>query len=182
MKTGTQLKSSPFKFKMSAHVALKTRINRFTSSVSLQKKKSLKKLPTHVTNYIVINDKKMMVPYSGVMDSEFSRWIRNRDKRCLKCGSTEDLTNSHFHGRDHSGTRYHQKNCDTLCKWCHSIWEYEKKPGQEYYEWKLRQLGEVKFKELEQLANTKVLRYDAIVECMKFLADNPINNLKEINI
>ena len=65
-------------------------------------------------------------------DAKFSEWIRERDKKCLRCGTTENLTCSHFWSRSKSALRYEPDNCIALCAWkCH-IYGWEKEKQGEY--------------------------------------------------
>lgn len=115
-------------------------------------------------------------------DSKMSNFVIARDGRCLRCQSTYDLTNSHFHGRAISATRYDAENCDTLCKWCHTHWEIMKQPGQEYYEWKVNQIGELHFIYLEAKAKTYYSRTQSIKDCMELLGSSPPRVMGEIII
>lgn len=106
---------------------------------------------------------------------EFSIWVRKRDGKCLRCGTEENLTNSHFHGRSHSATAFHPDNCDTLCLLCHAEWETEKGEGKEYWKWKIERMGAARFREMEILAAATHNEYDAIRDCMRFLAGEIID-------
>lgn len=176
MKNGPPLKSTPFKKKPyvpGKHYGLK-------KTSSLQSYGTLRKVGRPTFSYKVkIGEKKVLIWFSARADSEFSRWIRNRDKKCLLCGGTEKLTNSHFHGRDNSLTRYHPLNCDTFCEPCHSLMEHEKNEGQQYYIFKLKQIGQEKFAQLAEMATKIISRETVIIDCMKFLL---INNHKNNDI
>lgn len=111
-------------------------------------------------------------------DSKFSMYIRDRDKRCQKCGTNETLTCSHFNNREHSTTRFDPENNDTFCLLCHSEIEILKKPGQWYYEWKRNQLGETKFLALHERGKQEGNRLISIIGCMYLLKDF---NIKEIS-
>ena len=98
-------------------------------------------------------------------DTLFSRFIRLRDKACKRCGRRGEgaegisgLHCSHFHSRRKEGTRFDEKNCDTLCFSCHQAWEHEKidRTGslRDYGTWKLAQLGKFEFDLLMLRANT----------------------------
>lgn len=102
-------------------------------------------------------------------DAEFSKWIRNRDKVCMRCGTTKNLTCSHFWVRQHSATRYDPDNCVAVC-WmpCHK-YHWEKEKHGDYRDFMLKRLGEEKYKELEKRARSIYPRYNAIVDCMKLL-------------
>lgn len=100
-------------------------------------------------------------------DILLSKYIRERDGKCVRCGKLTGLTNSHFWSRIHSATRYDPDNCDALC-WlpCHYTWEHEKQG--EYRDFKLRQLGPKRYKALEARARSSVARSEAIA---RFLAE-----------
>lgn len=103
-------------------------------------------------------------------DRNYSTHIIKRDgEKCLRCNCISFLSNSHFHGRSHSATRYDDENCDCLCVWCHTILEALKNTGEEYYEWKLKQLGAERFRLLAERANSVFPRTLAIQNCMILL-------------
>ena len=89
-------------------------------------------------------------------DALFSRWIRKRDGKCMRCGSKvgynpdgEPIThqNSHYWGRRNWGVRFDPENCDTLCFYCHQQWggDYRR----DYEAFKRKQLGEISYRNLE---------------------------------
>ena len=94
-------------------------------------------------------------------DEMFSRYIRLRDKRCVRCGRRgEDDANgdsiiglqcSHFFGRARESTRFDPENCDALCCGCHQYWGSTNTEA--YREFKIRQLGDEGFKKLTIRAN-----------------------------
>lgn len=94
-------------------------------------------------------------------DKYFSRWIRERDGKCLNCGTTERLTCSHYYRRGHSSTRWDPKNCITLCLFCHSEWEG---PKYIYTQHMIDWLGEEELLKLEKKAGTFMKRSDAVAE------------------
>lgn len=103
-------------------------------------------------------------------DLEFSRYIRNRDGKCVACGKTLNearLSCSHFWSRRHSATRYDPDNCDTLC-WvpCHKYqWENEKQGR--YREYMMKKLGPEGYNLLQKKALLTVNRKDAILAWME---------------
>ena len=105
-------------------------------------------------------------------DALFSKWIRERDGKCIRCGKTEYLQNSHFWPRGRSGTRYDPLNCDTLCYGCHygnnNGWERMKQG--EYRTFKLNQLGAEAYAKLEERANVLFPRKKAIEEFMAWFS------------
>lgn len=105
-------------------------------------------------------------------DTEFSKWIRARDGKCIRCGKTEFLQNSHYWARANSATRYHPDNCIALCYGCHygnriQGWEYNKQGA--YRDYMIKWLGEAKYKELEDKSKITYPRSDAIRDCMGLL-------------
>jgi len=119
-----------------------------------------------------------------LLDEVFRFYIKCRDDwQCQVCGAgfqvgNEWLDCSHFHRVSHKGTSCHEDNCDAFCRWCHTKLEKLKNRGQKYYNWKLRQLGEVKFEELRILAReiTKLHKQDKIDLTQKFI--EKIDNFK----
>lgn len=96
-------------------------------------------------------------------DRVFSRYIRLRDGRCVRCGNTgsgkdgiETLHCSHFFGRRKESVRYDPDNCDTLCFGCHQHWGSDNRES--YREFKKKQLGEQRFNALVVRANTRQKR------------------------
>lgn len=102
-------------------------------------------------------------------DTEFSKWIRERDGKCKRCGTIKNLTCSHFWVRQHSATRYDPKNCVSVC-WmpCHK-YHWEKEKHGDYMRFMLSWLGEEEYKKLEDRARSTYPRDDAIRDCMKLL-------------
>lgn len=107
--------------------------------------------------------KKIKIWSTNKCDAEFSREIRARDKKCLRCGSTERLTCSHYFSKGSTSTRYDPENCITLCYRCHygsyyltedafQGWEYDREGG--YREYMINWLGEEKFQQLKVKAHT----------------------------
>ena len=85
-------------------------------------------------------------------DKLFSIYIRKRDKwRCVRCGKQHDEHShnfgvSHFYSRRKESVRFDPENVDSMCNHpCHSEWEHEKKEGREYYNFKINQLGKMRF-------------------------------------
>lgn len=116
--------------------------------------------------------KKVKIWSTHKADVEFSKWVRQRDSRCLRCGSTENLTNSHFWSRNKSALRYEPDNCITLCAWkCHIYgWENEKQGA--YRDFMINRLGIDRYEELKRIYyQSKVTRKEAIKECQKLLTN-----------
>jgi hypothetical protein len=93
-------------------------------------------------------------------DKVFSLFIRERDNwKCVRCsrvfgGSVcvGGLHNSHYFGRARENTRFDPDNCDALCFGCHQEWGSNDREA--YREFKIKQLGENRFKILTVAANT----------------------------
>lgn len=52
------------------------------------------------------------------MDSLVSRIVRERDKFCVTCGTSENLTCSHWIPRRFFGSRWDLRNCNAQCFAC----------------------------------------------------------------
>lgn len=74
------------------------------------------------------------------LDVVFSKYIRARDEKCIRCNGVNRLTCSHYWSRKHRGTRYDEDNCMCLCFHCH--WIFEKEKQGEYTDLMLRRLGQ----------------------------------------
>lgn len=94
-------------------------------------------------------------------DKIFSWYIRLRDMKCMRCRSPVELNdkgmpvshqNSHYFSRGKENTRFEPLNCDTLCMACHMRWGGDERD--EYKAFKIRQLGEEGFKQLDVQAHT----------------------------
>lgn len=178
MKRNTPLKHTPFKPK-SYDLEVQKQLS--TNKGYIYPMKStihLKRYRTQTVQGIKIGDKTLKLWSLRFADYEWSLWIRIRDKKCQKCGSTENLTNSHFHRRGHNSVRFHPDNCDTFCLFCHAEWEAEKKGA--YKDWKIKQLGQERFDSLEKLANTTLSQGEAIRNVMIYLEARLRPRLSEI--
>lgn len=51
-------------------------------------------------------------------DRVFSLWIRKRDKKCVTCGSTQNLQCGHYISRSCNQLRYDEVNCHAQCMPC----------------------------------------------------------------
>lgn len=109
-------------------------------------------------------------------DVTFSKFIIHRDKKCVRCGSKNHLTCSHFWSRTHSATRYDPDNCIALCFPCHLFkWEHEKQGA--YMDFMKNKLGEEKYVLLMQKASSIVKRSDAIETWKKYWEENGLSFL-----
>lgn len=110
---------------------------------------------------------------TAVADKKFSKWIRERDGRCLRCGTKENLSCSHFWSRNKSALRYEPDNCITLCTWkCH-IYGWEKEKQGVYRDFMLRRLGQKRYDELKKLYyQSTMTRREAILNCMNLINAN----------
>ena len=95
-------------------------------------------------------------------DIVFSRYIRLRDRKCKRCGSSVRLNGkglpvshqvSHFQGRGKENTRFDPDNVDTLCGGCHQY--FTANPG-EHYMWQVEQKGQEKVDEIILKSNMYV--------------------------
>ena len=92
-------------------------------------------------------------------DILFSRYIRRRDGKCVRCGrkgegdeGIKGLQASHFFSRRNESVRFDLENVDSLCPGCHRYLGTEHRD--EYEKLKKKQLGEVRLDMLRIRANT----------------------------
>lgn len=92
-------------------------------------------------------------------DLAFSKWIRLRDRECVRCHSAVKLNDrglpvshqaSHFQGRRKENTRFDPDNVDTLCAGCHS---YLGANPAEHYEFQVKLKGQDKVEEVVLKSN-----------------------------
>lgn len=113
------------------------------------------------------DEKRKKIWTSKKADTLFSLWVRARDGRCMRCGKTENLQNSHFWHRGHSAGRYDPDNCIALCSGCHLYhWEVEKQG--DYRTFMVEWLGKERYKMLEYKIRHGQQRQDAIKEFMEW--------------
>lgn len=105
---------------------------------------------------------------TSTADSYFSKWVRARDGKCLRCQRTDNLTCSHYIKRAISITRFDPENCIALCGECHALWEG---PREDYTNFMITYLGVDKFLELQRRGGRFKSRSEAVAEC-KLLIKN----------
>lgn len=100
-------------------------------------------------------------------DILFSKIIRNRDKRCLYCGKTENLQCAHIFSRRHLNTRWDTQNAVTLCIKDHIYGIAHKEPYL-FAKWLRDRFGQEYLDELEEKArSTKPVDYEEIYKHLK---------------
>ena len=113
--------------------------------------------------------KKVKVWSDAVALKKLREYILNRDKRCVFCKRNNVILDvSHYWGRYKSAVRYNFLNCDLVCRGCH--YKHENSKQGFYRRWKIKQLGEKGYKDLEKVYyQSKMTRREAILELMKLL-------------
>lgn len=113
----------------------------------------------------------MRIWKASTADNKFSKFIRNRDKKCVRCGGIKNLQCSHFFSRVHWSTRYDRDNCITICYPCHygnlNGWEYDQ--AGEYQDFMIKKLGKNKFKALKEKHYQQITKREAIEKAMTWL-------------
>jgi hypothetical protein len=119
-------------------------------------------------------------------DKVFSRYIRSRDRKCVRCGSRVEFNekglpvshqNSHYWGRRNWSVRYDPENCDTLCMFCHFKWGSDQR--RDYEAFKRKQLGETAYRKLEIRSQMYAKRDHklALLYVKELLKTPPLTNL-----
>ncbi len=67
-----------------------------------------------------INRKKLVKK----LDKVFSEYIRARDRKCICCGSTDNLQCGHLLSRVAYSTRWDEDNAHAQCRSCNLVHEY----------------------------------------------------------
>lgn len=93
-----------------------------------------------------------MTTKADKQDTLFSIMIRERDgNKCIWCSKRAPewrMTNSHYWGRKDKIHRFDPLNCDCLCFTCHE--ENESNKQGKYREYKIAQLGEPKYMDMQR--------------------------------
>ena len=63
------------------------------------------------------------IKYRGTLWKEVSKYVRNRDGKCLQCGSIKKLQADHFHPTCYLWRKsfFDSNKIQTLCKKCHDF-------------------------------------------------------------
>ena len=85
------------------------------------------------------------------LDRVTSLLVRARDQRCVTCGTTEDLTCSHYFKRSFLATRWNLTNCNAQCA-AHN--ELHNRVPWPYREYMVRLIGKEGLDELFKLRNS----------------------------
>jgi len=96
----------------------------------------------------------------GRLDNVFSRFIRQRDERCVTCGSRDNLQCGHLFSRQSYSTRWDPDNAFAQCSSCNLKHEYDSYP---LTNWFLGMFGKTaydrlhaKYKSLRKFSNTEL--------------------------
>lgn len=75
------------------------------------------------------------------LDTVFSKYIRARDGKCLRCGRTDTLQCAHIESRTHLATRWDEENAVTLCYKDHIHWAHKEPVA--FTKWLYEKFGDV---------------------------------------
>lgn len=110
------------------------------------------------------------------LDRVFSLFIRARDKKCVQCGKTYNLTNGHLISRRKLETRWCEMNCNCQCTGCNLSHEYNREP---YTIWFIDKYGSDEYKKLyEKSRNLKGNKYG--IKIMREMIKEYKKKLKDI--
>lgn len=90
------------------------------------------------------------------LDTVVSLIVRLRDKRCVVCGSKEDLTCGHLITRSKYKVRWNLKNCHAQCRGCNLSHEYNPHP---FTQWFISVFGFQDYKDLIRESNNDGYRF-----------------------
>ena len=85
------------------------------------------------------------------LDNAWSTYVRNRDKKCCKCGSFGPVSAHHAFGRRHRATRWDVINGVGLDFYCHIQWAHRDPAG--FTEWFRGHIGEDQYNRLTKAHN-----------------------------
>ena len=108
-------------------------------------------------------------------DDAFSLYIRGRDKKCVTCGSEENLQCGHLFTRGYYPTRWSENNAFCQCAGCNMRHEYDPYPLTSHF---LLVYGEKRYHDLHKRAKTP-RKYTT--EELNFIANTFTIKLKEIS-
>ena len=93
------------------------------------------------------------------LDSYFSLFIRDRDKRCVLCGKRENLQCGHLLTRTAYSTRWDEENCFCQCSGCNMSHEHH---PQVFINWYIGKFGIAKWEQLcaRHARINKISNYD----------------------
>lgn len=106
-------------------------------------------------------------------DRKWSKLARERDKKCLYCGATQNLAAHHFLRRSVKATRLMLENAVTLCP-SHHVFNHEfsaHKTPEAFRKWFKKTYPE-RAKQILQKSKTNITERQAIEEFMKLYETN----------
>lgn len=105
------------------------------------------------------------------LDDIVSKIVRLRDKKCVTCGSTQQLGCGHVFSRSHYATRWDLENCHAQCWKCNYNARWHDTVF--YPEWYRDKVGDEKFKELyykwKTTSHFKIYELKGMLEGYKFI-------------
>lgn len=84
-------------------------------------------------------------------DKLFSLYIRDRDRRCRRCGKSGDLQCAHGFSRSYHKTRWDERNAWAMCRGCHTFFTH--RPIQ-WEDWMREDMGEELYEEVRRQAKS----------------------------
>lgn len=97
------------------------------------------------------------------LDRVFSLFIRARDKRCVTCGTSENLTCGHLFSRVAYSTRWNEDNCACQCAGCNLRHEHD---PYVFHRWFIRKYNQEYWDLLHAKYNTPRKFTDAELQAM----------------
>lgn len=129
--------------------------------------KTNKKNLTTLRVFKMRHNKKKLI---AKLDRLVSEYVRKRDKRCVTCNKTTDLTCSHLITRGCMSLRFNLMNCNAQCKGCNLLHEYR---PERYTQWWINKYGLEEYEALvtksKQIKRFTEEELEALIQAMKQL-------------
>lgn len=97
------------------------------------------------------------------VDKLWSKLVRKKDKKCIRCGKQTNLQAHHIFSRRFNSTRWLLDNGVTLCYGCHMFFAHIE--HENFRDMVIEKIGKAKYLQLKQLSNQiKKINYEELSE------------------
>jgi hypothetical protein len=99
-------------------------------------------------------------------DDLWAKLVKERDKKCRKCGSVFGLSAHHIRVRQHKSTKYDIDNGIALCRDCHSLQKFR---PEQFHDLVIDIIGQAKYDELRERSEVNIQDKYGMSYGIKFL-------------